>query len=552
MKKLLIIGVILVLVATYALNNKNSSVKVSSEKELKKAIENKSIKTIEIVKDINLNEKIDINRDINILTKDKDKKLWEKDKMLESNLLSINITDDFSDRELFNIKDGNVKIRGIKLNGNSRTSLINVSKDCDDFSIYNSILLNGDGTINSPINIENKNNLISECLIANNKTYGKNNSGGAINYKDKGSIEKTYFINNKSLEYGGAISFNNSINITRSYFVGNSSNYGGALSKENGNKNKNKLNIESTKFIDNGSYNGGAIYLKDNLDGEISKSRFENNFADKKGGAISLKDFSGNLEIKESIFLKNKSEFGGALNLYQDSSNKYYGNVEIENIIAKENTGEFGGVINQEGKINLTIKDGKYEKNEADYGGVINSNINKLNNNTLKINENAEFIENKAKRVAAFLNICTMYYNKNSNKYELDHEENIYKKVYIDDNIIVKNNDLINENRKISGFEENKYKKYENSLKTNIKLKTSSFKESPFNNVDINMLGYEYYLLVEDKNNRKYREVFRGEDKLKLDEDFSIKRMDEYGETIQNQWEKQIININYNDIELKK
>lgn len=72
------------------------------------------------------------------------------------------------------------------------------------------------------------------------------------------------------------------------------------------------MTIKNSNFTGNSIYSGGAIHFITSGEGKIENCKFENNEADLYSGGVYSSN-SDSLEIKGSIFIKNKAVSGGGL-----------------------------------------------------------------------------------------------------------------------------------------------------------------------------------------------------------------------------------------------
>lgn len=144
------------------------------------------------------------------------------------------------------------------------------------------------------------------------------------------------------------------------------------------------LNIEDGVIVENniGKKNGGVFEANSeqttiNVNGGI----FRNNTCTKFGGVIGS---WGNLNIKGGRFENNKAGYGGAIASFKTA------NTKIENAIFDQNIAEEqGGAILNWSEID--VKNTKFNKNKADFGGAIFSK-KKL------VSANNTFVDNKASK----------------------------------------------------------------------------------------------------------------------------------------------------------
>lgn len=174
-----------------------------------------------------------------------------------------------------------------------------------------------------------------------------NPNGGAIAAVNSSvvTIKDSEFRRNKSTLYrGGALSLesNSSCTITGSLFEENTANkQGGAIYSL-----YSPLSVINSKFLENFSPNtGGAIYIKGSSLG-LDTCEFESNNAQNVGGALDLD--GANAILSNSTFYKNTSATGSAIK-------KQWGSLICENITFCKNntTGGDGNTIYSNGALNL-------------------------------------------------------------------------------------------------------------------------------------------------------------------------------------------------------
>lgn len=199
-----------------------------------------------------------------------------------------------------------------------------------------------------------------------------NNYGGAI-YNSAGDIEiggNATFSGNTAKQYGGAI-FNSASNLKigdNATFANNEAITGGAMYiygiKED-------ISLNKATFKNNIGY-GGAINLST---GDTSKSMFITNSlfegnatlegTGQMGGAIFASN--GNLIIKDTNFIGNKADFGGALVTSTGASTGVF--VSLDNVLFKDNEAQSTGAV------------GNYAgRTSYDKGGMIIKNSRFINN----------------------------------------------------------------------------------------------------------------------------------------------------------------------------
>lgn len=185
------------------------------------------------------------------------------------------------------------------------------------------------------------------------------------------------FEKNTAGDKGGAVySENNNLEVSKSEFTGNSAvNYGGALYLTD-----TSAVIENSEFTTNvvtaDASMGGSIYTDGNL--EISNTNFTENSAKKYGGAIAgTVDGKGDVTITDGTFSKNTAGAGGAIALWSDGSSDSAASLTINGTKFEGNYADRkGGAIvflkNHSGtdeKAVATIESASFTGNEAGESG---------------------------------------------------------------------------------------------------------------------------------------------------------------------------------------
>ena len=275
------------------------------------------------------------------------------------------------------------------------------------------------------LNATNVNFKDSIAYIKNTESTNLVNSasnafGGAIycpdyQYMDANvNLDNCTFINNTA-EYGGAIyMYGGSLIVKNSIFLDNYAyNYGGAIAGEY----NSRMNIEKSKFINSKSLNdaGGAIYLKNSkltandVNVSNSKSTFGsaitslsstltlnkinaiNNTANYDGGAIY--QMYGTFTLRNSNFINNSANNGGALFIDNTTSLILYQNTYTHNK-ASDYAGAIFSILNLKSRINYE----EYYDNHANFENdfyetsyinvmIGNGNYTLYKNNSTDINE---------------------------------------------------------------------------------------------------------------------------------------------------------------------
>ena len=202
---------------------------------------------------------------------------------------------------------------------------------------------------------------IFESLFINNITF---DDGGAINNQAKSrlSISHTSFIENECGGDGGAVVNFSKASIDDALFLRNSSkNHGGAIS----NQKKGSLNISNTTFAYNDvEMNGGALTNWGEID--LKSSKFKNNASAEHGGAIFNQE--GCVSNIESCDFSGNScgYYGGAI--------FNWGDLNLEESSFMNNSSEFGGAINSAKKASMLISNSKFSQNASKNGAAIFNN----------------------------------------------------------------------------------------------------------------------------------------------------------------------------------
>ncbi len=209
-------------------------------------------------------------------------------------------------------------------------------------------------------------------LIYENNTSEK--SGGVLYMANstKANIDNSSFVSNTAAADGGAI-FNKGrlLTLNNVDFIGNAGRYGGAIYAKGTKPNT----ITGGSFVGNKATAGGAIYFE--LKGkqlDIDGTLFENNSATAAGGAMGLFATSN---IKNAIIRGNTATEGGGLFLGSES-HTMLDNVVFDGNVASETGGAIKTRIAEEGDPSLssmTITNGEFNNNEAEYGGAIHNSM---------------------------------------------------------------------------------------------------------------------------------------------------------------------------------
>ncbi|MCE9595661.1 MAG: right-handed parallel beta-helix repeat-containing protein [Planctomycetes bacterium] len=103
---------------------------------------------------------------------------------------------------------------------------------------------------------------------------------------------------------------------------------------------------------------GGAIFTKDS-DPSIVNCRFENCFASNSGGAIRVGDGTGNLTVKNTVFLQNHASNGGAIS-FGSTAGTSANMLSIKNATFTLNQGTNGGALQCKGQ-SITVSDSWFD-----------------------------------------------------------------------------------------------------------------------------------------------------------------------------------------------
>lgn len=235
------------------------------------------------------------------------------------------------------------------------------------------------------------------------------NYGGAVYFKNGGTIENCNFINNHA-ENGGAVCSHGNLKIEKCIFNDNyASIIGGAVFNDN------NININDCIFKDNhAGTEAGALYLKE---GYIINSIFENNAVKTKtsvsiGGAIHI-EHDG--LICNCDFKNNSARYGGAIFV---SENAYILDCNFNgNSAIAEGGAVFAG--NNLKIENSTMKDNVASKNN-NIGGrheelielinviILPHNTDLIENSTMKYNVTSENDNNPEGIVKAYIGVRSL------------------------------------------------------------------------------------------------------------------------------------------------
>lgn len=305
----------------------------------------------------------------------------------------------------------NVLVRNTTLSGNTSFAL------GGGFTIVNT-------DTDQATNIEDKLIRFEQCIIEENTVSGAPFYGGGLYLEEAYSLEidSCLIANNGNVnhEIGGGImitgdavgtGLNQNVTITATDFTGNQSpgllsGQGGALFLQSATGFIN-LNVDNSRFQANSASNsGGAISMRNSVvatfneiesfqnnagsiggfigtfvntplsgDGSqassvtINSSRIYQNFANFRGGAISLDDIDlvakNNLFYANGITATDSTNFGGAINLTADTSLQT--SLLVNNTFYLNTASDFGGDVsvfsninNDEGALELTIQNNAF------------------------------------------------------------------------------------------------------------------------------------------------------------------------------------------------
>lgn len=424
----------------------------------------------------------------------------------------------------------------MEINSTINGGLINV-KDGEKVSISGTDFSNNNIASNNEIlggllYLNSNNIVINGGSYKDNKINSSNLTKGGVILLDKLSNSKILnatfennIIDSKNAVYGGVINSNLSLNLLDNHFNNNKTNgtknsYGGAVYLQGSGE------FSNNNIVGNSANNGAGIYLAEkaslnmvsgniNDNNAIKKATYDGGFTGQGGGVFA--ENHGELNITGTKLNNNSAYTGGAISILEDKDNQSKSKLESVHITNNKST-EFGGGIDLNNS-ELLVSGGLFKKNTSKYGAAIATNINK-EKGKLIIDNKTLFEENEAKRTGGFLNVHERSYliNNNQCSYNMSYQEDLYKKIFIDRTIRM-NGNKADKYRFINGFVDEKCAKYKDVLSENIKLNNQSAGACPFNNYDINMLGYEYYVLYKNPENVDgilSIEVYKGDDLFKL------------------------------------
>ena len=166
------------------------------------------------------------------------------------------------------------------------------------------------------------------------------------------TLKNIKFVNGYSVENGGAIFSITGLNILNSTFDNNMANKsGGAVYIDNAFSNS---KIDSV-FINNAAYNGGAIYFNGETANNAINGYFKDNNAERAGGSIFVRGkFLNNTIASEFYNNRANQASGGAIFFYSSIENNVFES------IFRYNYGVYGGAI-------LFYKDSNNNKFNSDF-----------------------------------------------------------------------------------------------------------------------------------------------------------------------------------------
>ena len=232
----------------------------------------------------------------------------------------------------------------------------------DNTAYLHGVIWNGGGTINNISATFNNNHrsVIGSnggTTTINNSIFYKNDTNGRT-YYTKGEDGSWIPSGNMGqsgagiLYYGGAV-----VNVNSSRFEENSAYWkGGAIASTGGGT----LKVTDTSFINNSSgEEGGAIYTNSTSTVDVANSTFTGNTSNWGGGAV----YNNNAKytISGSSFEGNKSYGGGIYNAKQGNMN-----VTDTDFAQNESRGNGGAIFNAG---NLIVNGGEFSGNIAKNGG---------------------------------------------------------------------------------------------------------------------------------------------------------------------------------------
>ncbi len=177
---------------------------------------------------------------------------------------------------------------------------------------------------------------------------------------------------------------------------------------------------------------GGGLYSKGSSGLVVKNCLFENNYASRAGGA--LYGENGSIDITDSTFMGNESEFGGAISNGQPSPT-----MTIKSCIFDGNTAtRSGGAINNP-DADLVVEDSIFKNNEAPDGGAMRNEFGNISitNSLFHFNQadnNGGAIKNESSDIS--ITNCTFNQNEavaGGAMYNEDSSPNILNSIFWDD-----------------------------------------------------------------------------------------------------------------------
>eukprot|EP00210_Caulerpa_lentillifera_P003963 g3782.t1 len=232
------------------------------------------------------------------------------------------------------------------------------------------------------------------------KRRGSIGKGSVVRAEEPKLIEfKSCSVKNNAATTGGALSVSTgTINVEDSQFENNKAmaTIGGAIHAYD----HSKLFISDSNFIGNAAGKGGALYLRDNVNANITGSRFDENSAKETGGGLFVHD-TCELLVSDTSFSKNTGDKGGATYIGFKSkgsiSNSFYSNntgitrgagislfrlsqLSISSTKFSGNTGLNGGAIYVITRSKASVSDSSFLENNAtiDGGAVYTTDSSEL------------------------------------------------------------------------------------------------------------------------------------------------------------------------------
>jgi len=252
------------------------------------------------------------------------------------------------------LQSGSLTLRNLRITGGRYTGPRRISLGGQPVS--NEDRVYDAGVIQSPYGAPI---LIEDCEFANNERpivsvngqvtirdsqFIDNTRGAVTNYSGTMLVERTRFDRNVSGIFGAAINnvFGTLTVQDNSSFSRNQSPVAGGAIASSGD-----LIIEDAEFRINRAPLGGALWLRSAGSATIRRSRFEQNSAQREGGAILRQAMPANVTfyIEDSRFLENTADVGGAIALSPGSSESNLGTLALNGVIFSRNQAREGAAI---------------------------------------------------------------------------------------------------------------------------------------------------------------------------------------------------------------